>query len=122
MENIEYSICRRKENPAQRFLQRIKDAESRGFKPNGSITEATLRAFESRGVNPGNKTAELSEKEKRLDRERTMIAIKLEAERIKRLDEEREKRLDEIRNRMKNEKAVPGIQMNTEKKTNYIYL
>ena len=52
MMEIEYSVLRKKENPAQRFLQRIQDAEKRGLqiKPGQSIDERTLSQFEKTGV------------------------------------------------------------------------
>jgi len=52
MMEIEYSVLRKKENPAQRFLQRIKQAETRGLqiRPGQSIDERTLSQFERTGV------------------------------------------------------------------------
>lgn len=52
MENIERAANTSKSSPAHRFLKRIKDAEQRGMRVQGSITEAQLIEFETRGKQP----------------------------------------------------------------------
>jgi len=101
MENIEHAINRRQDNPAQRFLQRIKQAETRGLqiRPGQSIDERTLSQFERTGVqvtsgylSPGNEMSEAEhtrlrekifsgyDRNERLDKWREDYRAKLELE------------------------------------------
>jgi len=123
MENIEYGAFRRKENPAQRFLQRIQDAEKRGLqiKPGQSINERTLSQFERTGVqvtsgylSPAN---EMTESEYKRLREKIFSGY----DRNERLDKWREDYRAKLENEMKIQKLGLCI-LAPEPETKYIYL
>ena len=122
MMEIEYSVLRKKENPAQRFLQRIKQAETRGLqiRPGQSIDERTLSQFERTGVQVASgftpASGNLSDSEHKALREKIFSGY----DRDKRTDELREK----LRAKLELEEKLRPFHgwVNEEKKDNYIYL
>lgn len=119
MAEIERASAKR--DYARRMVARLKDAEKRGFKFNGTVTEKQLAEFETRGIQPKSQPVGKTSQDWSLtpaDRERLR---QKELDRIE-LENFRQSRRDDIKLGLKLAKTGLPISVDTKRPETTLYL